>query len=239
MGVQQNATQEHFEWTGAVPSRDPLTVIWWIWIDSIRAGSYNNFMSFGPTVYTGTREYSCDIDSAGNTRLLVGGTQSTTTAPAEDTWFAMSFVKNGSSNLFYYDLLAGSSLSVTSSATPNSSDDLHLGDAPWSGDSEWGNFRWGHIKIYEAALTLAEMQNEARSIHLQRTANLWGWIHNLSASDISDYSGNGNHPAVGGGTQTTIDGPPIPWRCGRAKLIVPPAAPAGGNRRRRVLMGAA
>jgi hypothetical protein len=68
--------------------------------------------------------------------------------------------------------------------------------------------RVAFARLWTAALSLAEIQAEARSITAVRTSNLFS-DHPLT-SDGSDISGNYRGFVVGGGTPTYVDGPAIP-----------------------------
>lgn len=91
--------------------------------------------------------------------------------------------------------------------------------------TEWLNGRLANIKMFDAALTAAEIQQEMLALRPQRFANLWGWWPLWGAADIADYSGNGR-TLTAGGTLTTEDGPPVSYG---ALAIWPPFTASGGT----------
>ncbi len=121
------------------------------------------------------------------------------------TWYHLAVVKSGTAYTAY---LNGTS-DITATGNAPTSARLDVMNDQWV---EQLNGRMCAVKIYEAALTQAEILNEMRSYRPKRTANLYGWWPMLSAGDGAvDYSGNGRDWTVGG-TLTTEDGPPVSWK---------------------------
>jgi hypothetical protein len=86
-------------------------------------------------------------------------------------------------------------------------------------DSENINGCLGPIKIWSGVeLTASEFSQEMRQYIPVRIANLNAWNPLLTHNDLVDYSSNGN-ALTAGGTLATEDGPPIPWRCGRPRIL--------------------
>lgn len=78
------------------------------------------------------------------------------------------------------------------------------------------------LRIWDAVLTQAELEQERRSIRPIRMANLNSFFPMLNANErLVDYSGLGGdlfEPAAG--SWSTEDGPPAFWRRGRERMIV-------------------
>jgi len=97
-----------------------------------------------------------------------------------------------------------------------------------SSTSEFLNGSMAAVKVWDAAMTEAELQLEAWTYMPQRTANLRAW-YPLLKPDPNDASGNGQ--TLSGGTGTTLDdGPPISWSTGRHRIVIPTAStPVSGT----------
>ena len=86
------------------------------------------------------------------------------------------------------------------------------------------NGRVAAIKVWTAVLSLAEITQEWRQYLPVRLANLHRFTPLLKHTDLVDYSGITGVAWTAGGTLTTEDGPPIPWRHGRRRAILPAGA---------------
>jgi hypothetical protein len=76
-----------------------------------------------------------------------------------------------------------------------------------------GNQRIAHVKVWNAVLSVAELENERYSVVPKRRTNLWAWwplISTTKADALKDYSGNGRN-LIENGTCAIEDGPPVPW----------------------------
>lgn len=80
------------------------------------------------------------------------------------------------------------------------------------------------------ALTLAEVQQEMRTVRPVRLTNLYGWwpLRPGSTERLKDYSGNGRDWTEAG-TLADEDHPPISWGAPGGMRIMPPVAAAGGQ----------
>ena len=147
--------------------------------------------------------------------------------PAVGTWFfwAMTSTTAGAGSLIGYWSAATSSTFVTASTTGQASttNRLTLGnDTALS----WMSGRFSAIKVWDAVLTQAELEQEKWSIRPRRWANLHLWAPCRIATELADYSGNGR-TLTATGTLTTEDGPPVPW--GAGSIILPFVAAAAGT----------
>ncbi|HXV42413.1 MAG TPA: LamG-like jellyroll fold domain-containing protein [Anaerolineae bacterium] len=98
--------------------------------------------------------------------------------------------------------------------------------AKFSGNQQRSDSRQFAIKFWSTNLSLAEIQNEMRTIRPHRTANLYGWWPCFPGATerLRDYSGN-SRDWTEGGTLTDEDPPPLGW--GAQAYLVQVAA-AGG-----------
>ncbi|MEU0469933.1 LamG-like jellyroll fold domain-containing protein [Amycolatopsis sp. NPDC006131] len=97
-----------------------------------------------------------------------------------------------------------------------------LGGRSASDLSENWNGRIAAVKVYSAALTVAEIENEWAQYVPSRVANLYGWYPLVNATDLADLSGNGRTLTAGSPAPVTEDGPPIPWQRLRPRIITTP-----------------
>lgn len=89
--------------------------------------------------------------------------------------------------------------------------------------NQWLNGCVTAVKVWiGTTLTTAELEAESWTYTPKRTANLAGWFPLLTPSTV-DYSGNGWTLSGGSGTTAEV-GPPLQWRPGRRRIVVPAAA---------------
>lgn len=102
---------------------------------------------------------------------------------------------------------------------------LRVGDGQAA--SEWLNGSLAAVKIWNAALTMDELELESWTNLPYRTASLTAWYPFLTASAV-DYSGNGQ-TLVGGTGAANDDGPPISWSTGRHRRPIAAADTVTGT----------
>ncbi|MBX6386798.1 MAG: hypothetical protein IRZ07_28110, partial [Microbispora sp.] len=139
-------------------------------------------------------------------------------------WYFVAVAINGSNGTFMVqaETAATPTVSTWSNGSANvNAATLRIGDSPWGGD--WWNGNLAAFKLWTgAALSQAELLNEAFTYRPQRTANLKAWYPFVRA-ETTDYSGQGQ-TLTGGSGATTEDGPPISWGLGQPLVLLPPAA---------------
>jgi hypothetical protein len=168
----------------------------------------------GKTVFLsgGTTLHCFDLDSNG------GGFGSLSVSVG--TWYRTAITVSGTNCSWYHGTTSGA-LTVASVANISSptggSQTWSIGTPSFS--SEWWNGRLAALKIFDAQLTQAEVENELARYVPFRTANLVQW-HPFVTAETVDYSGAGNTLSGGTGT-TTESGPPVPWGPPRPQLILP------------------
>lgn len=93
-----------------------------------------------------------------------------------------------------------------------------------------GSANFAALKIWDAALTLDEIEKERWQYLPNRLLNLhlFSPFINTGGTSFLDISGNGRNWTEAG-TVTDADGPPIPWKMGRHRILIPAAAAAAGS----------
>ncbi len=171
-----------------------------LWMGSDTSGDY------AASIYLGT-------DSNGTT-LAVYSHNSTATATISGTnlstatWYHVALVGNTgiSQSMTLYLNGASDGTGTSGSEAAFSAQRVQLiNDTA----SEFFNGRVMAFKLYNAQLTLAEIQQEMRHIRPVRTENLWQWAPLWGSGDVVDYSGNGR--SFTATSLATEDNPPVGW----------------------------
>lgn len=116
---------------------------------------------------------------------------------------------------FYWDLATSATRlinHVTISSPRNnlpSNPGLFFGDAPWSESNEMLSGIIRGIQVYDAALTLQQIQDRMdlssdSAVVSADPGSLWYTNLNPTPSDISDKSGNGNNPSWANANRPTL-----------------------------------
>lgn len=155
----------------------------------------------------------------GNGTTIIGAFSDATeiSSPAIDmtvgAWFRIALIRASATSATLYRGAFGSPLTATTDAAMSTNitgtpAKLWLGGDSYS--AEWWNGRLANFKLWNAALTQAEVETEFGQYVPVRTANLLRW-HPLVGAETTDRSGNGNTLTAGSTAASTEDGPPIPW----------------------------
>ena len=143
------------------------------------------------------------------------------------TWFHIALVMNGTTFKMYNSGVEFNSTTMPGDETARSAaTNMMLG-----GNSRWEDtsvISFFACKAWEAALSAAEIANEARIVVPSRFANLYGFWPLWNTGDAKDYFG-GHHWTVGSSC-TSSDNPPIPYCAIPDNRIYIPAV-VGGSRR--------
>jgi Concanavalin A-like lectin/glucanases superfamily len=150
--------------------------------------------------------------TGGGTSFLSGPNVSTA------TWYRAGLVVNGTSAIMYHATATGALGTYTAAgsfALPTGSLKLWLGDSAQGGF--YMNFQLAGFKMWDAALSKSEVEQELAGYTPLRTANLNRW-HPFVNKETTDYSGNAR--TLSGGTSATqVAGPPISWSRLRVQVI--------------------
>lgn len=146
-----------------------------------------------------------------------GGAVNATFAMTAGVWYKVAVVVSGTTATVY-TATASSALNTATNVgnfvLPTGTLKKRFGEWPLAGGL-YGNWRLANYKMWHAALTKSQVEQELSSYVPQRTANLTHW-YPLVRKELTDYSGNAR-TMTGGGTTTEEAGPPIPW----SRLRVP------------------
>jgi hypothetical protein len=220
MAIRIDASGEYLRRTANLPTTGAWTACCWYY-------------------YTGDGYYWASVialeGSTGNYQLIqwdganftvqsTGSNVANLTAPTTGAWYFVALVSNGTNLVAYKRTLAGvwdsQSISAGSSFTPTTlTFGADLGD-------EYINGRLAGIKVWNAALTAAEIYQEAETLRPQRFANLNLFCPVFPGERTKDYSGNG-YTLTEGGTPTDEDPPPVGW--GARVLATPYVAAAASG----------
>ena len=178
-------------------------------LDSATAGQYCLFGKIIGNLY---------IDWAGS-----GSTQTAGPAATTGTWYRYAAVINGTAATLY----TGTATSQLSVATQSANYVQPTGTLSWKlgGSTANSNNAAGelaNVKIYNAALTQQEIEEEMWQYLPKRTANISRW-YPLVVNELNDWSGMGR-TLTGGTGVTTTTGPPISWG-GNSPLVYVPWDP--------------
>jgi hypothetical protein len=207
VSVRFDATGDQYTAATGLPGTT-MTALWWGKIVTDR-NTYSTFVSIDAG---DTQVLAVQTDTDGVSPYLWvdpeadGFLDISFPAMTVGNWYRMAVVRSTTAITLY---LAASSGSVTSGGTtltgaltPTA---LRVGQSPTSG--EWINGSVANLKIYNAALTQAEIEAEWSNWSAVRSADLLRHHKWQSAAETTDYSGNG-HSLTSGGTPTFDSGNP-------------------------------
>jgi hypothetical protein len=220
MATQYSIAAGGYYSTSGVPASALFTITFWmnlltepvnntgiVWsIDS----STSQYAYFGTSGFT-PATFLFDWAGSGSTHVI-----GPTLAPAN--WYKTAVVVNGTAATMYIGTAGQLLTQYNASANftlPTGTLKLWLADSAFN--NYWLNFRMASFKLWTAALTKGECEQELQSYVPQRTANLNRWYPMVHA-ETTDYSGQGR--TLSGGTNaTTAPGPPISWSRLRVPLL--------------------
>lgn len=180
------------------------TVMAWIYL-AVDRNAYTVFFGLGDNAFVGTL-------SDGTSIIFYDGSveHSTSGSLTVGAWQHVAFVGAGDSSSDTFSVyLNGAQIGTGTRAANDAGTNMYLGNDTYS---EWLNGRLAHVKIWNAALTAAEIQQEMYSSRPQRFANLWSWLPMIESGSgrNSEWSSSGN-TWTANGTLADEDGPPVAW----------------------------
>ena len=218
MAVRFSASGQHYTDTVGLPGT-VYTFTAWVWATAV-GSRYRVVYWFRQTAGDhfsgiGIRDNPTDLQLMDDTTYWFSGAGPLSASGG--TWYQIAGVVNGA-NATFYRSAAGSALTSASVTdfTPPTPNQLWLGADAFGG---WWDGRIASVKIWNVALTAAEVERELTQYVPKRTANLLRW-HPFVNADPTDYSGNG-YTLSGGTGATTEDGPPIPWGSAIPLVLLP------------------
>jgi hypothetical protein len=227
MAARFDASADALSRTTNLPTIASFAVLGWFYPTSF--STYNIVFTYGGSsgaAYTAQLDSGAFLGDPGSLEVYNGSSAynsgSLGTVLPLNAWSHVAMTVSGTGAGQFLCYLDGA-LNITGNAATISSQKILIGNDT----SGTGNVasRFAAVKVYGAVLTAAEVQQEMRQYLPVRTANLNTFLPLCGpASEFPvDFSGNG-FAMTAGGTLTSEDGPPIPWKRGRSRLILPATA---------------
>jgi hypothetical protein len=214
MAIVTGAGENYLSFTG-VPSTTAFTMMAQVYLRS-DANDYSILFGF-----TGTNQPYMGINIDGITPELGDDSNDrlSSIALSVGTWNHLCWVRNAvGDDVLYVNRAVGLSTALEPEGAGSTS--LYIGR--FGGGAipyNIGATRLDGIKIYNAALSSAEVTLESYSISPVRHANLWAWLPTNNGGVIgSDWSGNGRNFTING-TIPQEDPAPVSW--GGSEILIP------------------
>ena len=226
MAIRIDASGDYLRRTANLPTTSAFTACCWFYYVSTRS-AYAFFISFENAVSSASAGLSIGFDTSNAFFVIVSSGSPATfgSNPATSAWHFVALRANGTNVKGFHRTLSGTWQTATTSSAPSFTPAvLAFGNDSYD---DWVNCRLAGIKVWDAALSDAEIENEAETLRPQRFANLNLWTPGFSGSGerTRDYSGNGRN-LTEGGTLTDEDAPPIAYG---ARSLWFPFVAAGGS----------
>jgi hypothetical protein len=144
---------------------------------------------------------------------------STVTDLTTATWWKTAVIFNGTS-MTYYAASAGNALTLRQTETGSAGTPASRAMFYIAGDNltnEFFNGSVANVKVYSAALAVAECEVELAQYRPTRLTNLVRW-HPLITPETTDYAGTGDF-TTNGANPTVSHGPPIRFRRARPRYV--------------------
>jgi hypothetical protein len=221
MAVQIDADSEWLTATTGLPAASPHTVACWVRYDT-------GLRDQGPwLLYNGGAYWGIYTFNGTNVAGANGGTDYTITTLTVGSWYYLVVVKpnNTSKNTWYAAegattvTAGGGGASTSNTFTPNL---LSIGG--WSPYFVMSRCSIAHFRIWDAALSQAEVEAELVSATAVRTSNL-NREYRFANGALTTDSGAGARTLTSGGTPTFTADPTFPSPATRRQR---PSAPRGG-----------
>jgi hypothetical protein len=220
MAVRFDLETDAYTKTVGIPGTT-YTYTFWFYIPVYRS-FWSGIVDVGPVSgvwqYFGIDAYDANIIFAWSANPHINLAPS-----ALGVWFRGAVVRNGTALTAYAGQVQNALSSNTGTINGLTPEKLSIGRAV--NNNEWFNGRVAAFKLWDAAFTTPEVENELGQYQPRRTTNLLAF-HPFIGTELTDYSGGG-YDLTASSTSTVIeDGPPIPWRLSSPRLIIPSPLPS-------------
>lgn len=221
MAVRFSGSGQYYSSTSGLPTVRLFTVVCWICLVSDRNSTsvfWSMDSSSSQSSYLGTASDGTTLAfdwSGGGSSFTPGSTMTV------GEWHRTAVVVNGTSALLYQGSATGALTQTAELANyglPTGTLTFYLGNSASLSSSWWPDARIAGFKMWDAALTSAEVEKELSRYQPQRWANINRW-HPLVNAEVTDYSGYARTLSGGSGATTEV-GPPIPWSA-YSSIIIP------------------
>jgi hypothetical protein len=207
MAVRFSATGQRYTGTLSAGAVTAFTVACWVKITTNRVA---NSAVIG--ISNTTADMFVMLTASDGVSMAIGddtNIQVTGAALTVGSWYYCAATMSGTTGTVYVRADTANTWSTATgviSGTLNAAT-VNLGDDAFTG--EWLNGCVTGVKLWSAALTAAELEQEIWQHVPSRTLNLQAW-YPLTHPDTLDYNGTG-HTLTGGTGVVFEDGPAVPW----------------------------
>lgn len=210
MGVSLGGSGQYLRRTANLPTSTAFTIAGWVKIRSVRSSAYQYFFNLESALSSATKYEDTGYNNTGGMEVESDVNTGAVTSPPTATWLFV-YLKcsgTGAGNLESGWMGNTDTNFTIGSATGSSFTTvlLQLGNDSYD---EWCNVDLRAIRVWNVALTDAELKAEKASTTLVKTANINAFWDLPSTSNYTDSSGNGRDLTVGGSLTTSVDDPPI------------------------------
>lgn len=236
MAVRFDAASDRCTWTGTAPTPSSgLTITYWAYL-SVDRNDFSTMIRLHSSSGA-TTNLNVATDASGELPCIftAGGSSSGPQSLPIGSWARVAVTVTGTTSTVFVALgAAGSTQSqagtVGSNAAVSPDSGYTVGGRSPGDSSEWYNGRLSYLRIWSTVLTQSEIETEWASPTPVRTSLLFADYPLLSASDLTDHSGNSRHLSAGTTAVTTEGDPPVNTTVtGTAPVTLPPlAATAAG-----------
>lgn len=213
MGVRLGGTGQLLKRTANLPTSTSFCIAGWVKIRSLRATAYQYFFALENTAATSYHDLG--YNNAASPPLQINRSTSPfyynyASNPPLNTWLYIYIMCSGTgANLYSSGFKQHSDVNFTTvvgTGLSFATNQLTLGNDVVD---EWCNVDLRGIRVWDVALTDAELKAEALSTKLVKSANINGAWDLPSTADVTDSSGNGRNLTVGGTLANSDDEPVI------------------------------
>lgn len=233
MAIVTDADADAYNRTTSLPAGNAVTMAAFFFFNTDRNASSGVFSLDDNDTGAGSADYLYLETTADGTSLQAFGQRAATftnTATivtlSPGNWYFGALTHDGSTLRGYAGLLTAASLSTQSVAfaqTPTGLTNLRIGRTSFT--SEFLNGRIAGFKVWDAVLSAADLEMERRQLVPVRFANLNTFAPLVgpdATTAVVDYGPNKAN--FTSGTATFGDNPPVPWKMGRKRVVLPAAA---------------